>query len=196
MTKPTVVEHTDVLIVSLRNPGWAAFLAWFWPGAGHIYQGRYAKGLLFMTCILSTYFAGLAMGGGHVVYASFTKADRRWQYFCQVGVGLPALPALVQSYRVLKLQKPPLLADIMAPPFPVDPDRHDVLAEWHRQYHQYFELGTLYTMIAGLLNILAIFDAYSGPFVSRPDDGHKGREKSQQASRATGTAKSPAPVDS
>ena len=34
---------------------------------------------------------------------------------------------------------------------------------WHRQYHMYFEMGTLYTMIAGLLNLLAVFDAFGGP---------------------------------
>jgi hypothetical protein len=31
-----------------------------------------------------------------------------------------------------------------------------------------FELGTLYTMIAGLLNVLAIFDAYGGPAFPEP----------------------------
>ena len=37
------------------------------------------------------------------------------------------------------------------------------LAEWHKKYHSYFELGTVYTMIAGLLNVLVIFDAAAGP---------------------------------
>ena len=49
----------------------SAGLAWLWPGAGHIYQGRYAKGILYMVCILGTYFFGLTMGNGHVVYAAF-----------------------------------------------------------------------------------------------------------------------------
>jgi hypothetical protein len=37
--------------------------------------------------------------------------------------------------------------------------------DWHRALHRYFELGTVYTMIAGLLNILAVYDAYGGPAV-------------------------------
>jgi hypothetical protein len=31
-----------------------------------------------------------------------------------------------------------------------------------------FELGTLYTMVAGLLNVLAIWDAYGGPVIGEP----------------------------
>ena len=42
--------------VDLKNPWLAALWAWLWPGAGHLYQGRYAKGVLFMVCILVTYF--------------------------------------------------------------------------------------------------------------------------------------------
>ena len=41
----------------------------------------------------------------------------------------------------------------------------DELAQWHLDYHSFFELGTLYTMIAGLLNVLAIYDAYAGPMI-------------------------------
>jgi hypothetical protein len=29
--------------------------------------------------------------------------------------------------------------------------------------NRYFEFGTVYTMIAGLLNVLAIYDAWGGP---------------------------------
>ena len=49
------------------------------------------------------------------------------------------------------------------------------LDEWHREYHGFFELGTVFTMIAGLLNILAIFDAAGGPVGSsaKPDKTKK-----------------------
>jgi hypothetical protein len=126
-----------------------------------------------MVCILTTYFSGLAMGDGHVVYASWTKADKRWQYFCQVGVGLPALPALVQNRRVMG-GKEPLMDGIMAPPKqPVILESEDELARWHEKLSSDFDLGTLYTMIAGLLNVLAVCDAYAGPFVSSSDKGQE-----------------------
>ena len=166
--KPSKNE-SSVVEIDLRQPLVAGVWAWLWPGAGHLYQGRHAKGILFMVCILSTYFFGLTLGGGHVVYASFKKTDRRWQYVCQVGVGLPALPALVQADRVRK-GKEPLLGGVMAPPRNVHPDIADELAGWHEMYHSFFELGTLYTVVAGLLNVLAIYDAYAGPFLSVPEE--------------------------
>jgi len=174
-------EPQDAIIeVDLRRPEVAAVWAWLWPGAGHLYQRRFAKGLLFMVCILGTYFYGLALGSGRVVYASFTETDRRWQYLCQLGVGLPAMPALVQSYRVIRKNQRPLELlgpEFMAPPHPVDPERGDKLASWHRKYHQYFELGTLYTMVAGLLNVLAIYDAYAGPLAPAPEEEKKRRRR-------------------
>jgi hypothetical protein len=175
MPKSDRPSEAEAIEIDLRNPAWAAFWAWLWPGAGHFYQRRYAKGVLFMVCILGTYFFGLTLGGGHVVYASWTKNDKRWHYFCQIGVGAPALPALLQSHRV-KNGDEPLFADVMAPPgFVADPnnemDLHrDELAQWHFDYHSYFELGTLYTMIAGLLNVLAIYDAYAGPVIAVPSE--------------------------
>ena len=162
-------ETEDGLVVELRQPGLAAFWAWLWPGAGHLYQRRYAKGILFMVCILSTYFFGLAMGGGHVVYASWRPGDKRWQYFCQLPVGLPALPAIVQAQRV-KEGKPPRWGGIMAPPHAGPTDGEvDELAKWNKDYSLMFDLGTVYTMIAGLLNILAIYDAFYGPAVPAAD---------------------------
>lgn len=159
----SVVEEPPV---DLRSPGWAALLAWLIPGAGHYYQRRYGKAAVFAVCVLGTYFYGLAIGGGHVVYASWNRNDFRWQYVCQLGVGVPAMPALAQSRRVMR-HKEPLVADVLAPPRqPVDPNNHDHLADWHLELSWRFDLGTLYTMVAGLMNILAVFDAYSGPFIA------------------------------
>ena len=39
----------------------------------------------------------------------------------------------------------------------------DELAFWNKHLCRNFELGTIYTVIAGLLNILAICDAFAGP---------------------------------
>lgn len=147
-------------------------LAWLWPGAGHLYQGRYGKAVLFMACILVTYFWGLAMGDGHVVYASFRKQDMRYEYLLQMHVGLPALPALAQNF-IVKGGGDPLFGGTMAPP-KIFPDRnhestHDQKADWHGKLGFFFELGTLFTMVAGLLNLLAVFDAFSGPGFTLPE---------------------------
>ena len=118
-----------------------------------------------MVCILITYFFGFTVGGGHVVYASWIKNDRRWQYVCQVGIGLPALPAIIQNRLARNPEKEPFANGIMAPPSRIDAKKIDQLALWHAQYGTLFEIGTLYTMVAGLLNIVVIFDAYAGPVI-------------------------------
>ena len=177
------------LEIDLRDPYVAALLAWAWPGAGHIYQRRYLKAALFMVCILSTYFFGLALGEGKVVYAAWNAADRRWQYPLQLGVGLPAAPALVQSL-IRRRGGEPILGGLMAPPRPgFGPGDPGELNEWHKKLNVRFELGTLYTMIAGLLNILAIWDAYGGPVIGQPgkergppeDDKSKDKGKTKTA---------------
>lgn len=166
----------EPLEIDLKEPWIAALLAWLIPGAGHLYQGRTAKGVLFFVCIMGTFVFGLwGVGGGKVVYASSPgEQPWRWQYYCQLGVGLPAMPALVQRGR--NPNKPhPILGDFMAPPrreptalkddsgnMTTQPNE---LAAWTIAMHPRYELGTVYTVIAGLLNLLVICDAYGGPLV-------------------------------
>ena len=169
MAPEKIASDTQPMTIELKDPAIAAVLDWLWPGAGHIYQGRNGKAVLYMVCILGTFFFGFTIGGGRVVYASFIKEDRRLPYLCQIGVGIPALPALVQTIRMHVLGKQqPLFKGFMAPPRRFRPDKKDELAEWHAEYNFKFELGTLFTMVAGLLNILAIYDAGCGPVMVVP----------------------------
>ena len=167
--------------IDLKDPFVAGFLAWLIPGLGHFYQGRTAKGALFAICILGTFVYGLYLGSsnqpylgkdtqigwGRAVYFSFDEKEWRLPWLCQIGVGLPTLPmTLLQS----SLHKP-VLNGFMAPPAP-DHDSLDnpCLATIQRRLPHFFELGTVYTMIAGLLNILAVYDACCGPVVATAKD--------------------------
>ena len=209
--------------VELRDPRLAAFLAWLVPGLGHLYQRRTGKGLLYMVTILGTFAYGMYLGGGRVVYASTTKPPvplglnkqaisqlvedySRWHYLCQLPVGLAAVPAYVQTWRV-ENDKPPLdfFGDNFERPpytrqdveilFPSEDPKerqrkyfqstdqskeenvvihHSEREKWHHDHHFFFELGTVYTMIAGLMNVLAICDARWGPLVAvHPQDKKK-----------------------
>ena len=144
-------------VIDLKDPTVAAILAWLIPGLGHLYQGRTLKGLLFMVCILSTFFFGLFISDGKAVYAWWSSDDWRLPYICQLGVGLPATPALLQSYLV-RHGRDPMIGGVMAPP--TDTKELD---SWYKELNRYLELGIVYTMIAGLLNVLAIYDAWGGP---------------------------------
>jgi hypothetical protein len=165
------------LEIELKQPWLAALLAWLLPGMGHVYQGRTGKGLLFFVCIMGTFLFGLWIGGGKVVYASSPGEEPwRWQYYCQLGVGLPAMPALLQKGRAGRPH--PLLGDFMAPPEMTPQNLVDdsgnmskqpnELAKWTLEMHPRYEIGTVYTVIAGLLNLLVICDAYGGPLVILP----------------------------
>src|SRR5687768_3589470 len=89
------------LEIELKEPWSAALLAWLLPGAGHVYQGRTGKGLLFFVCVMGTFVFGLVIGDWKVVYASSPGEDPwRWQYYCQLGVGAAAMPALLQREPV------------------------------------------------------------------------------------------------
>jgi hypothetical protein len=177
--------QTNPDVLELKDPNFAAFLAWLIPGAGHLYQGRTAKGIVFMICILGTFFYGLCIGSTRVVYASWKPEDRRLAYLCQIGAGLPALPALVQAYRLrgggmepwAQPRRQPLWNGFMAPP-----SSQRELDEIHYEYHRYFELGTVYTMIAGLLNVLVIFDALGGPAYFEPRQGGVAEGKKEEGS--------------
>jgi hypothetical protein len=169
-------ESDKPLEIELKEPWMAAVLAWLIPGAGHLYQGRTGKGLLFFICVLGTFLFGLAIGEGKVVYASSRGEEPwRWQYYCQLGVGAAALPALLQKTPID--QREPN-SGFMAPPahtpVPVQDSsgnwatQPNELAAWTVEMHPRYELGTVYTVIAGLLNVLVICDAYAGPLVLLP----------------------------
>ncbi|MFO0951390.1 MAG: DUF6677 family protein [Isosphaeraceae bacterium] len=154
--------------VPLRNPKLAALLAWLVPGLGHVYQGRTGKGILYAVCILSLYFAGFAMGEGKIVYWRWVNPLANPEKFClyylgQFFVGLPALPALIQG-TLQRYSIEPLLGGFMAVP------DQTVINGLHPRLGKLVEIGSMYTAVAGLLNILAIYDAYEGPAYSAFED--------------------------
>jgi Family of unknown function (DUF6677) len=177
---PSATQPGQELEIQLKDRRLAAFLAWLFPGLGHFYQGRTGKGVLFLVCIFGTFLYGLYLGEGRVVYASTTPGIfSRWQYYCQLGVGLPALPAIVQARRAkaglgplfgIEWMRPPKMFGDFGEFRSTDNSGNEVispdeLAKWNHDLADRFEMGTVYTVIAGLLNLLVIYDAYGGPLV-------------------------------
>jgi len=67
----------------------------------------------------------------------------------------------------------------MAPPHgKVSLNSPDVLSAWHAELGHNFDLATLYTFIAGLLNLLVIYDAFAGPAMFFEGDEDDERSKS------------------
>jgi hypothetical protein len=190
----------EPLVINLKNPWLAAFLAWAIPGSGHLYQGRYAKGLTFMVAILGSFLAGLVIGGnqdvgwGRVVY--FTREHARPAFICQMFAGLAAMPAVYQ-YRLASQGKSPEdspLKHFMWPPKATESQiigdqKQSELDRLNFELNRYFELGTVYTMVAGLLNILVIFDAFAGPAPAVEDKPKPEENKTEKTGAKTKAGK-------
>ena len=170
MSEPSHSNHivfADECEIDLKNKYVAAALGYLVPGAGHYYQGRRNKAYLFAVCILTLFALGMFIGNRQIVYTTWNPDEYRIQFPAQMGVGIPAFPAAVQGWVRRKDDKRdgfvPDKADWKWTSFMAPPAGRAELDSWHLAASAGFELGTLFTAVAGLLNLLAVFDAYAGP---------------------------------
>jgi hypothetical protein len=108
----------------------ACLLAWLVPGAGHLYLGRRAKGLILGACLLALFVLGIAMDARLQSYAGLEDPLALLRSAAQMALGLPYFIA-----RGLGL------------------DSGRVTSVVH-------EYGNTFTEVAGLLNVLVILDTY------------------------------------
>lgn len=173
----------------------AAFLSYLLPGLGQIVQGRIAKGLLYFFCLYGLFFYGLSMGHwknvwlgdysqqtdvqilGRKVPGFLKDLSYRREFAGQFWIGIAAWPAVLQyqtteayprSDDALKENwqpKPNALfgSYMQAPPEPE-------LNKLQRDGDKRWDLGWVFTVIAGMLNILVIYDALAGPVVRDEDE--------------------------
>ena len=111
----------------------AGLLTWMVPGLGHIYLGHRGRGLILLATITATFWTGVAIGG---VRDTVDPQDRRLWFAAQICSGGNTLAAYALHRWVDRVDNP-------APP-----------AYWVSS-----EVGVHYTGVAGLLNLLIIFDA-------------------------------------
>ena len=145
--------------------------------AGPFLPRSNGKGILYAVCILGLYLMGMAMGEGKIVYWRWVNPLNNPEKFClyylgQVFVGLPALPALIQS-TLQHYGVGPILWGFMAEPSQID------LNSLQTRLGKLVEIGTIYTTVAGLLNILAIYDAYEGPAYQDFEEDSASQKSSQ-----------------
>ncbi len=192
-------DATTQVAVDLRNPFVAGLLAWFFPGAGHWYQRRRFKAILFALCIWPILVAGLVMGtyreetanGGtqihfaRTVYCSWRPGDRRLYFIPQACVGCVALPAIWRAASPVDADGT-FFSTAFAPPRapfeyktrPNQPDANEIA----RRLHSWLDLSTIFTVVAGLLNLLAFFDAVGGPAPAEQEE--KKDDKNEDGKKA------------
>ena len=88
-----------------KNPWIAGLLAILIPGAGHFYQGRILKAVIYSVSILGLFIWGQKLGEGMVVYnlpdkgAALPFRHVALSYAAQLGTGAAAIPAFIQNRR-------------------------------------------------------------------------------------------------
>jgi hypothetical protein len=126
-----------------------------------------------MVCLLGMFFLGQAMGQWQNVYLPREDGARqlnlpgaimqRWHYMGQFWIGVASFPALWQFWRT-PAPLPPGENPPMWDNFQKAPEEKQ-LNEFLVSSDKSPDLGWVYTVIAGMLNILVIYDAYAGPLV-------------------------------
>jgi hypothetical protein len=147
----------------------AGLLSYLIPGLGQLTQGRVRKGLLYLICIYSLFFYGMYLGKGENVYLPDNHPDdrgisrlasdiyTRFQFVGQFPIGMVAWPAIYQySAYDARDQNPPMKGWMRAPSM-------ERINELQRDGDKTWDLGWVYTVIAGVLNVLVIYDALAGP---------------------------------
>jgi hypothetical protein len=173
----------------------AAVLSYLLPGLGQVLQGRIGKGLLFFVCLYGLFFYGMWMGQMKNVWLpdatrlpavevpivgqldGLAKAVyHRPQFLGQFWIGVAAWPALVQYAAY----EPPGEGEERARPAAVlgyymQAPTEAELNTLQRGGDKRWDLGWVYTVIAGVLNVLVIYDAFAGPVIRddhpEPGDG-------------------------
>jgi TM2 domain-containing membrane protein YozV len=163
----------------------AALLSYLIPGLGQVYQGRVGKGLLFFVCIYTLFFYGTYLGRGsatvngetYTVSSNVYLPDtarlnnplrlpdlaanlyNRPQFLGQFWVGIAAWPAVIQYLTFDKDQDRghPVLGTFERAP------SEQALNALNTSGNKLIDLGWVYTVIAGVLNIMVIYDALAGP---------------------------------
>ena len=169
----------------------AAVLSYLLPGLGQVVQGRIGKGVLFFVGIYGLFFYGMWMGQMKNVWlpdaTELPDADvpvagklfgvpkalyYRPQFVGQFWIGMAAWPALMQYAST----PPEPDAETGGPPptkylgHYMQAPNEAALNDLQRNGNKLWDLGWVYTVIAGVLNVLVIYDAFAGPVVRDEDE--------------------------
>ncbi len=175
-----MAEEKRGLDLSLKG-ALCAGLGWLVPGAGHLLLGRRFKAGLFFAVIVGCYLLGLLVSRGTCI----SKHSHPYSYWAQLGVGGPTFllasmenppTPLAPGYRQESISSGIRVAE--TGPYRcvrcgdhIDLTTGEPLPEctvcsgrtFKYVVHPFvagLDLGLLYTMVAGLLNILVAADAY------------------------------------
>jgi hypothetical protein len=165
---------------------WGGFLSYLVPGLGQVYQGRVGKGLLFLVSIYGLFFTGMYLGTreqvrvndkvyritSNVYLPDTADQNNPWklswrlaanlynrpQFLAQFWTGIVAWPAIIQYINYdPNADSGPLFGTFMREPPETTINMLQTAGD------KRWDLGWVYTVIAGVLNVMVIYDAFAGP---------------------------------
>lgn len=165
-------------------PYLAAILAWLIPGAGHIYIGQRTRGIIIFVTIAATFWTGVAFGGVMTV----DYQNQRWWFAAQMCTGIHGL---VGWYRQ-DAKYDDLWADLLEDEdFQRQRESYRGQADPLLLRQTYMDkimeakgvalvaptetIARAYAGVAGLLNVMCIFDALILSVMGLGRDAHSSR---------------------
>jgi hypothetical protein len=164
------------------------------------------KGVLFLTCLYGLFFSGMYLGDWKNVYLPHATRRNvpgtvlslasdlytRLQYVGQFWIGLASWPALWQYYGLpvpsadaspfwhyFEHAPPEDRSEVGFPPF--EHWQGKTLNELQTDGDKTWDLAWVYTVIAGALNVLVVYDAFAGPAFASPADSRPRRPEGAPA---------------
>ncbi|MDY6914418.1 MAG: DUF6677 family protein [Planctomycetota bacterium] len=142
-------------------PFLALLLAWLVPGAGHMYIGRFRRGVIIFVLIGATFWAGVAIGG----VMTMDYHNERWWFIAETFTGVHGLIGWQRQQNVYdRLTNDPEIG-----PKPRKNSRAEVSRQMLIDKKLSEEniilvapvdtVARAYAGVAGLLNLMCIFDA-------------------------------------
>jgi hypothetical protein len=126
----------------MLEPAFVFIASWLVPGSGHFLLGQRWRGVAFCAAIAATFAFGLVITEGWCV----SPSEHRLAFFAQVFAGLP----FVAGYLIDMAHQAPVRVPLGAT-ITVAGMSNAVIAA--------LDLGLVFTMVAGLLNLLLALDA-------------------------------------
>lgn len=151
----------------------AGILAWILPGLGHWYLGHRGLALVFFFAITLPYLTGVAIGG---IKNSINPYANRWLFLAEMGAGGYTTAFFIMNQRMTDIPAHALADAARLNRFP------DELVRKNISFYPENDVSQIYLAVAGLLNVLAVFDVLSRSLTGgrpvfyhelkpRPDDG-------------------------
>ena len=133
------------------SPWLPCFLAWVFPGLGHLYLGRRRRAIVFCLVVLAAFTLGVGSSG----CASIVDSEQPLSYlatFDNLALGPLDLVARLVTFGSLSYR---------LPRDPADPRRAELTARLRSRVRGVtYEYGNTFLLTAGLMNILLILDVF------------------------------------